>query len=61
MAYTATYSQGDLSKLVIDIVGAVFNAIIQNVALLVLLVILGVIVFMCRGLISNLFGMIKLK
>lgn len=61
MTYTATYVQSDLSKLIIDVIGSAFNAIIDNVALLVLLVILGMIVYMCRGLLGNLVGMIHFK
>lgn len=61
MAYTATYVQADLSKLIIDAVGAAFNAVVQNISLLILLVILGMIVYMCRGVIGSLFSMIRFK
>jgi hypothetical protein len=61
MAYTSQYTQGDLSTMIMDLIGTVFAVMIENVGLLILLVILGVIVYLCRGLIGSLFGMIRFK
>ena len=56
MAYTPTYVAGDLSAIVMDLVGQVMVALVSNASIIVGLVILVIIVELTTGLISKVFG-----
>lgn len=56
MAYSATYTVADIDDIIIDFIGTVMAALVDNALILVTLIILGIIVYLTRDLIRNLIG-----
>ena len=56
--YTPAYASTDIATITIDFIGSVMATMVDNVAILVTLIILGIIVFLTRDIIRNLLGSI---
>lgn len=56
MAYTASYTAGDLGSMAIDVVGGLFNGLANNATTLGSLVVIVVIVVLVTDLLTGVFG-----
>jgi uncharacterized membrane protein len=60
MAYSPTYSTGDLKSIFVDVVGVVAVAVKDNASDIVSMIIVGIIVSIAAVLLAQVFGIIDL-
>ena len=59
MAYTATYSAGDLGTMIVDIIGGAFNAMVPYIGPLIILSIVIVLAGLAMDALTGIFGIVK--
>ena len=59
MAYSAVYSSGDLGTMLIDVIGAMFNALATNGGLIATLVVITLIIALAVDALTGVFGVFK--
>ena len=59
MAYTAVYATGDLSSMIIDIIGGVFNALASQIGTIAILIVIVFILVLVADALTGVFGIFK--
>ena len=59
MAYTAVYGASDLGSMLIDVIGAIFNALAMNAGTIAILVVITLIIILAVDALTGMFGIVK--
>lgn len=56
LAYTATYATSDISNMVIDVIGGLFNALAGNIGTIAVIIVVLIVLGLALDLFTGIFG-----